>query len=67
MKVFGTIVKIVIALAAVAGAVYLAATYGERVVAWARKTLCALKRRRGGFVQDIDVDDVVAGDMDFEG
>ena len=39
MKVFGIIAKIVVALAAVAGAVYLAATYGERVVAWAKKTL----------------------------
>lgn len=39
MKVFGIIMKIVVALAAVAGAVYLAATYGERVVAWAKKTL----------------------------
>ena len=39
MKIFGIIMKIVVALAAVAGAVYLAATYGERVVAWAKKTL----------------------------
>ena len=39
MKVFGIIAKIAVALAAVAGAVYLAATYGERVVAWAKKTL----------------------------
>ena len=39
MKVFSIITKIVVALAAVAGAVYLAATYGERVVAWAKKTL----------------------------
>lgn len=39
MKVFGAIVKIVIALAAVAGAVYVAATYGDRIVAWAKKLL----------------------------
>lgn len=39
VKVFGVIMKIVIALAAVAGAVYLAATYGDRLVAWARKLL----------------------------
>ena len=39
MKVFGIIVKIVIALAAVAGAVYIAATYGDKIVAWAKKML----------------------------
>ena len=39
MKVFGMIMKIVIALAAVAGAVYIAATYGDKIVAWAKKLL----------------------------
>ncbi len=32
-----TAVKILTALAAVAGAVYLIATYGEQIVAWAKK------------------------------
>ena len=39
MKVFGIIVKVALALAAVAGIVYLAATYGDRVVAWAKGLL----------------------------
>ena len=39
MKVFGIIVKILIALVAVAGAVYIAATYGDKIVAWAKKML----------------------------
>ena len=39
MKVFGIIAKIVLALAAVAGIVYLAATYGDRIVAWAKKLM----------------------------
>ena len=39
MKFFGIIVKIALALAAVAGIVYLAATYGDRVVAWAKGLL----------------------------
>lgn len=39
MKVFGIIVKIALALAAVAGIVYLAATYGDHVVAWAKGLL----------------------------
>ena len=42
MKVFNTIVKITVALAAVAGAVYVAATYGDKIVAWCKKTLSAL-------------------------
>ena len=41
MKVFNTIVKIVVALAAVAGAVYVAATYGDKIVAWDKKLLSA--------------------------
>ena len=41
MKVFANIVKILTALAAVAGAIYVIATYGEQIVAWAKKTLAA--------------------------
>jgi len=39
MKVFANIVKILTALAAVAGAVYVVATYGDQIVAWCKKTL----------------------------
>jgi len=39
MKVFSTIMKIVAALAAVAGIVYVIATYGDKIVAWAKKLL----------------------------
>ena len=39
MKAFKVIVKICVALAAIAGIVYLAATYGDRIVAWAKKLL----------------------------
>ena len=39
MKVIGTILKIVAALAAVAGAVYVIATYGDKIVAWAKNLL----------------------------
>lgn len=44
MKVLNAIVKILTALAAVAGAVYIVATYGEQIVAWAKKTLAALPK-----------------------
>ena len=39
MKTVNTIVKILAAIAAVAGAVYLIATYGDKIVAWAKKLL----------------------------
>ena len=42
MKVFANIVKILTALAAIAGAVYVIATYGDQIVAWAKKVLASL-------------------------
>lgn len=39
MKIFNNIVKALVALAAVAGAVYAIATYGDKIVAWAKKLL----------------------------
>lgn len=42
MKLFANIVKLLTALAAVAGAVYVIATYGEQIVAWAKKVLASL-------------------------
>ena len=44
MKALNTIVKILTALAAVAGAVYIVATYGEQIVAWCKKTLESLPK-----------------------
>lgn len=37
MKTLNTVVKILTALAAVAGAVYVVATYGDKIVAWAKE------------------------------
>ncbi len=39
MKTFNIIAKILVALAAIAGAVYVIATYGDKIVAWAKKVL----------------------------
>ena len=39
MNTFKTVAKILTALAAVAGAVYLIATYGVKIVAWAKELL----------------------------
>jgi len=47
MKIFNVIVKIVAALTVVAGAVYLAATYGDKIVAWAKNLLNSCKCCKG--------------------
>ena len=39
MKAFTIVMKILAAAAAVVGAVYVAATYGDKIVAWAKKML----------------------------
>ena len=39
-----TAIKILTALAAVAGAVYVIATYGDQIVAWAKKVLASLPK-----------------------
>lgn len=39
MKVFSTVMKILAALAAIAGVVYVVATYGDKIVAWAKNLL----------------------------
>lgn len=44
MKTVNTIVKILSALAAIAGAVYIIATYGEQITAWAKKTIASLPK-----------------------
>ena len=44
MKMFNTIVKLLTALATLAGIIYILATYGEQIVAWAKKTLAALPK-----------------------
>ena len=42
MKTAKLIAKIAVALAAVAGVVYVVATYGEQIVAWCKKLLASL-------------------------
>lgn len=43
MKVVGNILKVLAALAAVAGIIYAVATYGDKIVAWAKKLLGNIK------------------------
>ena len=42
MKIFTNILKILAALAAIAGAIYVVATYGDKIVAWAKKVWASL-------------------------
>lgn len=42
MKIAKLIAKIVVALAAIAGIVYVVATYGNQIVAWCKKVLSSL-------------------------
>lgn len=44
MKAFNTFLKVLTAIAAVAGAIYIIATYGEQIVAWAKRMLAALPK-----------------------
>ena len=44
MKAFWTVVKILAILAAIAGVIYVVATYGDKMVAWARKVLKRSKK-----------------------
>lgn len=39
MKAVKTVLKVLVALAAVAGVVYVIATYGDKIVAWAKNLL----------------------------
>ena len=41
MKILSAIAKIVATLAFIAGIVYLVATYGDKIVAWAKKILAS--------------------------
>lgn len=68
MKVFNKIVKVFLALAAIAGVIYVIAAYGERIVAWAKNLLTRL---RGKFDDFYDEDfeefyDEEAEEEDFE-
>ena len=67
MKTFNTILKVLAILAAIVGVVYVAATYGERIVAWARGLL---EKFRGDdfccYDEDFYNDAVQANEADFE-
>lgn len=79
MKIFATVMKIVAALAAIAGIVYIVATYGDKIVAWAKQLLakCGYCEPEEITEEDIieeevpeeaaEADAVQAEETDFEG
>jgi len=72
MKTFTTILKVLAALAAVAGIIYVVATFGDRIVAWAKELLNKLgwfgRKKKNEFEDFEDLDEELdADDTDFEG
>lgn len=71
MKTWIVILKILAAIAAIAGIIYIIAAYGDKIVAFARKLL---GRKRDYICEDCDdfdfeddLDETIAADDDFEG
>lgn len=80
MKTFKIILKILVALAAIAGVVYVIATYGEKIAQWCKDMLNRLSSKFGckeedfcdapseeNAVEEAASDAVVAEEADFEG
>lgn len=67
MKVFTKILAILAAVAAIAGTVYIVATYGDKIVAWA-KSLLEKFRCKDEFIYcaEADTESVQAEEADFE-
>jgi len=73
MKAFNTVLKILAALAAIAGAIYVIATYGETITAWAKKLLekfnccCCCDCQCECCEEDVAEEIIEADEKDFEG
>lgn len=63
MKAFTIIMKILAAAAAIVGVVYVAATYGDKIVAWAKKLLpkcpCCEETEEAPVAEEEAVEEVV--------
>ena len=79
MKAFSTIMKILAVIAAVAGIIFILATYGDQIVAWCKRLLEKVRAYRNDFDNEgefgdsyeefsipEDDEDSVAADVDFE-
>lgn len=60
MKIVGVIARILTVLAAIVGAVYALATYGEQIVAWAKKIMSYLPECKSCDEAAVEADEEVA-------
>ena len=68
MKTFGKVMKVLTTIAAIIGIVYVVATYGDRIVAWANDLLDRFFDKRTRFFDieeqmecdDLSVDETIA-------
>ncbi|MBE6959542.1 MAG: hypothetical protein E7448_02320 [Ruminococcaceae bacterium] len=82
MKVFGIVIKIVAALAAIAGIAFVVVKYGDQIVAWFKKTFgglfccncecdcdcdCCEETSAEEISEVVEEGAVVAAEADFEG
>ena len=77
MKVWNAIVKTILALAAIAGIVYVLATYGDKIVTWSKKLLGLCKGCCEGDViievtaeatpNEEAAEETIVAESDFEG
>lgn len=61
MKTFNKVLKIIAIIAAIIGIVYIVAAYGDKIVAWARRTMDRLFNKRTRF---FDIEEQVEGEID---
>lgn len=82
MKVFGIVIKIIAALAAIAGIAFVVVKYGDQIVAWFKNTFgglfccncecdcdcnCCEEAPVEDVIEEAGEDVVVAAEADFEG
>lgn len=68
MKALNSILKVLTALAAIAGVIYIVATYGEQIVAWSKRMLAAMSRCPGvEFEAKVNLVDQDTDDTEQEG
>ena len=67
MKTWGAVVKVFVALLAIAGAIVVVAKYGDKIVAWCKKIFKKNKPLKMiTVVSDDEDDDLDANETDFE-
>ena len=59
MKSFNKVLKIIAIIAAIIGIVYIVAVYGDKIVAWAKRTMGRLFNKRTHF---FDIDEQAEGE-----